>query len=62
MKATLFINGHKVGSLEYDLPKDDAGRSIPLPSPGDRPGDASVQIDGPDGAQWFGMADLLRLD
>ncbi len=57
MKATVCINGRKIGSVEYDLPRDEAGKVIALPKPGSTD-DVSVLIEGPE-HKWFGLSDLL---
>ncbi len=62
MKLTAFVNGHKVGVLEYDLPRDEHGKTIPLPAKGHHPGDVSVEIESDGGDhRWFGIADLLDI-
>ncbi len=62
MKATLFVNGHRVGSLEYALPKDANGNVTALPPAGPNPGDVSVEIEADGGERkWFGMGELLDI-
>lgn len=59
MKLTVSINGHHIGELAYDLPRDKAGKTVAVPRAGHDPGEVTVRVKDDDGHDWIGVAELV---
>jgi len=62
MKAAVVIDGRMIGNFDYELPKDDHGRQLACPAPGDEySSDCDVVVIGPEGETWVARAKLERI-
>ena len=60
MRATVYIDGRKMGSFDYEHPVED-GKTIPIPTASDEyDSEATIAVHDGDGSVWMGTTKLLR--